>query len=77
MKRIITAFIILASISINGQGQAQQKDLKALVGVWEFTGEQNAGAYLEIVDSNTMILSYNGEKKKIIDYKIDFNKSPI
>ena len=43
MKRIITAFIILASISINGQGQAQQKDLKALVGVWEFTGEQNAG----------------------------------
>ena len=77
MKRIITAFIILASISINGQGQAQQKDLKALVGVWEFTGEQNAGAYLEIVDSSTMILSYNGEKKKIIDYKIDFNKSPI
>ena len=68
---------MLAFINISGEGQAQQKNLKALVGIWEFTGEQNAGAYLEIIDSNTMILSYNGEKKKIIDYKIDFNKSPI
>ena len=77
MKRILTALAILASISINVEGQAQQKNLKALVGIWEFTGEQNAGAYLEIIDSNTMILSYNGEKKKIMDYKFDFNKSPI
>jgi len=75
MKRILIAITIIALIGI--EGQAQQKQLKDLVGIWEFTGEQNAGAYLEIIDSNTIILSYNGEKKKILNYKIDFGKSPI
>ena len=77
MKKIVTLIILIATISINGQGQAKQKKLSDLVGVWEFTGEQNAGAYLEIIDSTNIILSYNGEKKKILDYKIDFQKSPI
>lgn len=77
MKRIIAAIIIIASVGIQGQAQTQQRKINDLIGIWEFTGEQNSGAYLEIIDSSTIILSYNGEKKKILDYKIDFQKSPI
>ena len=55
----------------------QQKQLKDLIGRWEIIGEQNDSASLEIIDSSTIILNYMGERKKIIDYKIDFQRSPI
>ena len=55
----------------------QQKQLKDLVGRWEIIGEQSDSASLEIIDSSTIILNYMGEKKKIIEYKIDFQRSPI
>jgi hypothetical protein len=55
----------------------QQKKLKDLIGRWEIVGEQNTGACLEVIDSANIILSYNGEKKKILEYKIDFEKNPI
>jgi len=55
----------------------QQKQFKDLVGRWEILGEQNDSASLEVIDSSTIILNYMGEKKKIIDYKIDFQRSPI
>ena len=58
-------------------GFSQQKTLKDLVGRWEIVSEQNDSASLEVIDSSTIILTYMGEKKKIIDYKIDFQKSPI
>jgi regulatory protein YycH of two-component signal transduction system YycFG len=74
MKKILIAIIFIALFGF--EGLAQQKKLKDLVGVWEFVGE-NAGACLEIVDSNNIVLTYNGEKKKIIKYKIDFQKTPI
>ena len=55
----------------------QQKQLKDLIGRWEIVGEQSDSACLEVIDSSTIILNYMGEKKKIVDYKIDFQKSPI
>ena len=55
----------------------QQKQLKDLVGRWEIIGEQSDSASLEIIDSSTIILNYMGERKKINDYKIDFQRSPI
>ena len=55
----------------------QQKQLKDLIGRWEIVGEQSDSASLEIIDSSTIILNYMGEKKRIVDYKIDFQKSPI
>ena len=55
----------------------QQKQLKDLIGRWEIIGAQSDSASLEIIDSSTIILNYMGEKKRIIDYKIDFQKSPI
>ena len=75
MKRMIIITGILAFLGITGFGQ--QKKLKDLIGRWEIVGEQNDSASLEIVDSSTIILNYMGEKKMILDYKIDFQKSPI
>jgi len=67
-------FIILLA---GKQAFNQQKQFKDLVGRWEIVGEKDDSASLEVIDSSTIILSYMGEKKKIIDYKIDFQKSPI
>jgi len=66
---------ILVFLGTTGFGQ--QKKLKDLIGRWEIVGEQNDSASLEVIDSSTIILSYMGETKKIIDYKIDFQRSPI
>jgi len=59
------------------QAFTQQKQLKDLIGRWEIVGEKNDSASLEVIDSSTIILNYMGEKKKIIEYKIDFQRSPI
>jgi len=75
MKKILIAVVILSFFGI--KGFSQQKKLKDLIGRWEILGEQDASACLEVIDSSTMVLIYNGEKRKIIDYKIDFSKSPI
>jgi hypothetical protein len=72
MKRIIVMMSVL--IALNG---FSQKNFKDLIGRWEIMDQQGSNATLEIIDSSTILLSYNGEKKKIIDYKIDFTKSPI
>ena len=74
MKKIFITFgILLAGI----HAFSQQKQLKDLIGRWEIIGEQADSAGLEVIDSVTIILCYMGEKKKIIDYKIDFQRSPI
>jgi hypothetical protein len=75
MKRVIvvTGMLVLLATTVF----SQQKKLKDLVGRWEVVGEQNDSASLEVIDSSTIILSYMGETKKISDYKIDFQKSPI
>lgn len=72
MKRFIvmmlTAFIVLNGFS--------QRNFRDLIGRWEIIDQQGTNITLDI-DSSAILLSYNGEKKKIIDYKIDFTKSPI
>ena len=77
MKKIIVAAIFLIAVGIKVNGQAIQiKNIKDITGRWEVAGEQDSGCALEIVDSNTILLTYMGEKKKILDYKIDFSHSP-
>ena len=61
-------------IALNG---FSQKNFKDLIGRWEIIGEQDSGACLEVVDSSNLILVYNGETRKIKEYKIDFTRSPI
>ena len=75
MKRVIVITGILVFLVTTGFGQ--QKKLNDLIGRWEIVGEQTDSASLEVIDSSTIILNYMGEKRKIIDYKIDFQKSPI
>lgn len=74
MKKVFLMLIILFA---GRQAFNQQKQFKDLVGRWEIVGEKDDSASLEVIDSSTIILSYMGEKKKIIDYKIDFQRSPI
>jgi len=74
MKKI---FLMLIVLFAGIQAFNQQKQFRDLVGRWEIVGEQGDSASLEVIDSSTIILSYMGEKKRIIDYKIDFQKSPI
>ena len=74
MKKI---FFVLMILCVGFQAFNQQKQFKDLVGRWEIVGEKDDSASLEVIDSSTIILSYMGEKKRIIDYKIDFQKSPI
>ena len=66
--------MVSAIIALNG---FSQKNFKDLIGRWEIMDQQGSNATLEIIDTSSILLSYNGEKKKIIDYKIDFTKSPI
>ncbi len=74
MKKIL---FVLAVSFLAVKGISQQKNLKDLVGRWEIASDQNNAASLEVIDSTNITLSYNGEKIKLSDYKIDFTKSPI
>lgn len=74
MKKI---FVLMTILIAEFQVFSQQKQFKDLVGRWEIVGEQNDSASLEVIDTSTIILNYMGEKKKIVDYKIDFQRSPI
>jgi len=74
MKKIL---MVLAIAFFSLKGSSQKKNLIDLVGHWEVVGDTSNRASLDVVDSSTIILTYNGEKKKILDYKIDFSKSPI
>jgi hypothetical protein len=69
-------FLVLMILFAGIQAFNQQKQIKDLIGRWEIIGEDDS-ASLEVIDSSTIILYYMGEKKKIIDYKIDFQRSPI
>lgn len=55
---------------------SQQKKFRDIVGSWKVTGEQASGASLQITDSTDIVFTYQGEKKKVLDYNIDFSKSP-
>ena len=74
MKKI---FFVLMILFAGIEAFNQQKQLKDLIGRWEIVGEQGDSASLEIIDSSTIILNYMGERKKINEYKIDFQRSPI
>jgi hypothetical protein len=75
MKRMIVITGIFIFLGITGF--SQQKKLKDLLGHWEIVSDKNVEARLEVIDSSTIVLTYMGEKKKIIDYKLNFEKSPI
>src|SRR5947208_2623032 len=74
MKKLLFPIGLLLIFQIHSNGQV--KKFSDLLGKWDIVGEQNTGGALEIIDSATIFLTYQGERKKIEGYKIDFSKSP-
>ena len=74
MKKIfvLTGVIIFLSLEV-----FSQKKFHDIIGNWKVAGEQASGASLQIIDSSDLIFTYQGERKKILDYDIDFSKSPV
>ena len=72
-------FFLIAGLLLTGMlnVHAQSKSFSNLVGRWEVLGDQITGSGLVVADSSNIILTYNGEKKKIHTYALDFSKSPI
>lgn len=73
MKKVlsVTGFLLWMTISL----KAQSIKFSDIAGNWEIVGE-NGTAGLQIIDSNTIILTYMGETKKLTDYKLDLSKTP-
>jgi hypothetical protein len=69
-KWMLLAVCVMFSII----GFSQGKKLKDMVGRWEIAGEPNA--FLEVIDSATISLTYMGETRQITNLKTDFSKTP-
>ncbi len=68
---IVLFFILTSSL------RAQQNAFEKLLGKWEGFEKINEGGGIEFLDSANIMLTYMGEKKKIIDYRIDITKTPV
>ncbi len=75
MRKIVLVAAVFSLLCT--EGFTQSKCFKDIKGKWDIAGEQNEGVSLEIIDSSTILLTYMGETKKLIDHTIDFSKSPI
>ena len=82
MKKFVivaVATVLFSSVSfgqVSSVSYNQAKKFQSMVGSWEIIGEQDAGGGLEIIDSATILIRFMGEEKKLLQYKIDFSKSP-
>ena len=74
MKKIFIAAGVFVLFSL--PGFCQSKKVQDIIGRWTVIDEQGPGVRLEIIDSADIMLTYMGEEKKILNYKIDFSKSP-
>ena len=61
---------------VSSNNFSQAKKFQNMIGSWEIVGEQDSGGGLEVIDSATILIRFMGEEKKILQYKIDFSKSP-
>jgi hypothetical protein len=75
MKKLFIAAGVLISFSLHPF--CQSKKIQDIIGRWNIIGDQNAAVRLEIIDSADISLTYMGEEKKILNYKMDFSKSPL
>lgn len=67
---------LCAAFLLSASAFSQSAKFKSIVGQWEFANGDGTTASLTVVDSSTIILTYMGEQKKIVHYKMDFSKSP-
>ena len=74
MKRILilcTNLFILSSFSF-----AQNRNIENLMGSWECIDQKNDRGSFEFLDSSKVYFTYMGEKKQVVNYKVDFSKTP-
>ena len=74
MKKIFIAAGVFVLVSL--PAFCQPKKIQDIIGRWNVIGEQDPGVHLEIIDSADIVLTCMGEEKKMLNYKIDFSKSP-
>lgn len=74
MKKILV--VLAAALLFSTVSFSQTKKFQNMIGSWEIVGEQDSGGGLEVIDSTTILIRFMGEEKKLIQYKIDFSKSP-
>ena len=70
-------YLCLMFLLVAGNSIGQQRTFQDLVGRWEVLGDQVAGSGLVVADSSNIILTYAGEKRKVLAFDLDFSKSPI
>ena len=55
---------------------SKTSNFQKLVGKWVINSDDGTPAYLEIIDSATILLTYQGETRKCENAKLNFDKSP-
>lgn len=73
MKKVM---LMLAGLIFYLGTIAQERTMQAFTGLWEAVSATNAGGGLEVKDSTQLYLVFGDQKKKILQYKIDFSQSP-
>ena len=74
MKRILilcTNLFILSNFSF-----AQNRNIENLMGSWECIDQKDDRGSFEFLDSSKVYFTYMGEKKQVVNYKVDFSKTP-
>lgn len=74
MKKLLIGLATMMTLHSNLQGQG--RNFQNFIGNWEFVADGSEKGGLQIVDSSTIFIRFMGEEKKLIQYKIDFSKSP-
>ena len=76
MKKLMILVIVAALFNKAGFSQPNDR-FKNMVGSWEIISNQDPGGKLDVIDSNTIVIKYMGDEKKLTGCKIDFSKSPF
>ena len=74
MKKIVIMLAIIGLFRIQGFSQATK--FTGMIGSWQIVSDDEPGGRLEVIDSNTIIIKFMGEEKKLTGCKIDFSRSP-
>ena len=74
MKQILiicTTFLFLSIPSFS-----QNRNIENLMGSWECIDQKDDRGSFDFIDSSKVYFTYMGEKKQVVNYKVDFSKTP-
>ena len=74
MKRVLilcTSLFIFINFSFS-----QNRNIENLMGSWECIDQKDDHGSFEFLDSSKVFFTYMGEKKEVVNYKVDFSKTP-